>query len=188
MIERLLELIRIKMMSPSQLADAIGVQRSGISHFVSGRNKPSLEFIIKILNFFPDISPDWLLFGKNRVFREGFENMAPLSSPPSEAANEIISENSFPEQAQASLLNELFVKTENPIESKSFRKEQGIKYQTAEIKQRSVSESGSPKKEKEKVSGGKSISGGKSMDVRERKPERIVIFYNDHTFSEYLSE
>ncbi|MEI6887733.1 MAG: helix-turn-helix domain-containing protein [Bacteroidales bacterium] len=69
MIGRLLELMRIKNMTSSQLADTIGVQRSGISHFVSGRNKPSLEFILKILKEFPDVNPDWMLFGNEPVFR-----------------------------------------------------------------------------------------------------------------------
>ncbi len=61
--------MRIKNMTSSQLADTIGVQRSGISHFVSGRNKPSLEFILKILKEFPDVNPDWMLFGNEPVFR-----------------------------------------------------------------------------------------------------------------------
>ena len=58
MIERILELMRMKNLTFSQLADTLGVQRSGISHFVSGRNKPSLEFILKIFNQFPDVNPD----------------------------------------------------------------------------------------------------------------------------------
>ena len=75
MIQRLLELMKIKNLTSSQLADAIGVQRSGISHFFSGRNKPSLEFILKILAFFPDVNPDWLLFGKEPVFRKGYPGL-----------------------------------------------------------------------------------------------------------------
>lgn len=45
-------------------ADMIGVQRSSISHIVSGRNKPSLEFLQKILNSFPNYNTDWLVMGK----------------------------------------------------------------------------------------------------------------------------
>ncbi len=56
------QIIVDKGMSPSFFADAIGVQRSSISHILSGRNKPSLDIIQKILRVFPDINRDWLLF------------------------------------------------------------------------------------------------------------------------------
>jgi transcriptional regulator with XRE-family HTH domain len=52
-----------KNISPIQFASIIGVQRSGISHILSGRNKPSLDFIQKILAKFPDINADWLVQG-----------------------------------------------------------------------------------------------------------------------------
>ena len=63
MVERILELLKEKKLSPSQFADEIGIQRSGMSHLISGRNKPSLEVIIKVLKRFPDVQADWLLFG-----------------------------------------------------------------------------------------------------------------------------
>ena len=53
MIERILEILKLKGMSPSQFADEIGVQRSAISHLVSGRNNPSLDFIQRVLKRFP---------------------------------------------------------------------------------------------------------------------------------------
>jgi transcriptional regulator with XRE-family HTH domain len=49
-------------MSPTAFADKIGVQRSSISHILSGRNKPSLDIIQKVLITFPDIDPNWLIF------------------------------------------------------------------------------------------------------------------------------
>lgn len=48
----------------SSFAEKIGVQRSSISHILSGRNKPSLEFILKILSSFPEVELYWLLNGK----------------------------------------------------------------------------------------------------------------------------
>ena len=56
-------------LSAADLADAIDVQRSGISHLLSGRNKPSLSFITKILEKYPELSPDWLLFDKGAMIR-----------------------------------------------------------------------------------------------------------------------
>ncbi|GAA3641379.1 helix-turn-helix domain-containing protein [Flavivirga jejuensis] len=50
--------------SASSFAEKIGVQRSSISHILSGRNKPSLDFILKILYAFPKVDLYWLLNGK----------------------------------------------------------------------------------------------------------------------------
>jgi len=56
------QIIIDKGLSPSYFADTIGIQRSSISHILSGRNKPSLDIIQRILRAFPDIDRDWLLF------------------------------------------------------------------------------------------------------------------------------
>ena len=58
-------------LSSSQMADKIGVQRSAISHVLSGRNKPSLDFILKVLESFSDVSSEWLLRGQNIEVSEG---------------------------------------------------------------------------------------------------------------------
>lgn len=50
-------------LTPSVFAEKIGVQRSSISHLLSGRNKPSLEFVLKIIDVFPDVNLYWLLNG-----------------------------------------------------------------------------------------------------------------------------
>jgi phage repressor protein C with HTH and peptisase S24 domain len=47
----------------------LGVQRSNISHILSERNKPSLDFVLKIVNQFPEVSLDWLLKGQGEMFR-----------------------------------------------------------------------------------------------------------------------
>ncbi|TXG39766.1 helix-turn-helix domain-containing protein [Seonamhaeicola maritimus] len=48
----------------SSFAEKINVQRSSISHILSGRNKPSLEFVLKVLSSFPEVELYWLLNGK----------------------------------------------------------------------------------------------------------------------------
>ena len=50
--------------SASSFAEKIGVQRSSISHILSGRNKPSLDFVLKVLTSFPEVELYWLLNGK----------------------------------------------------------------------------------------------------------------------------
>jgi len=60
---RIIEIMEKSGLTPSEFADKIEVQRSAISHITSGRNNPSLEFLIKIKNSFPEIDTDWLIFG-----------------------------------------------------------------------------------------------------------------------------
>ncbi len=67
MISRIQLILKTKNISPSQFADQIQVQRSGVSHILSGRNNPSLDFILKILKTYPEIDADWLLFGKGQM-------------------------------------------------------------------------------------------------------------------------
>lgn len=67
MIERIRNLIISKNLNAAQFADQIGVQRSSISHVLSGRNKPSLEFIQKILKEYPEINADWLISGRGEI-------------------------------------------------------------------------------------------------------------------------
>lgn len=55
--------------SASQLAAKLSVQRSGISHILSGRNRPGVDFIIKLMHSFPQINSDWLLTGKGEMIK-----------------------------------------------------------------------------------------------------------------------
>ena len=62
-IKRIENLIQSKELTASGFAEKIGVQRSSISHIISGRNKPSLEFLIKITEVFPETSLSELVYG-----------------------------------------------------------------------------------------------------------------------------
>jgi transcriptional regulator with XRE-family HTH domain len=68
-IKRLNRLMEYYSHTASSFADKIGVQRSGISHILSGRNKPSLDFILKISEEFPQISLYWILEGKGNFLK-----------------------------------------------------------------------------------------------------------------------
>lgn len=45
-------------------ADEIEVGRPSVSHILSGRNKPSLDFVMKVVNRFNEVDLYWLLNGK----------------------------------------------------------------------------------------------------------------------------
>ncbi|MDT0607469.1 helix-turn-helix transcriptional regulator [Croceitalea rosinachiae] len=63
-ITRLRHILSHYALSPSLFADQIGVPRSSMSHLLSGRNKPSLDFVLKIIDKFPDVDLYWLLKGR----------------------------------------------------------------------------------------------------------------------------
>lgn len=70
-IHKRIELLMQKeILSASQFADKIGVQRSSISHILSGRNKPSLDFIQKVLNNFPRLESQWLIMGDGVMYKD----------------------------------------------------------------------------------------------------------------------
>jgi len=62
-VKRLELLLDYYSLSASLFADKLGVQRSGLSHLMSGRNKPSLDFVMKIVENFPEVDLYWLLAG-----------------------------------------------------------------------------------------------------------------------------
>lgn len=69
MKDRLQKLLTSEGLAPTKFAEVIGVQRSSISHILSGRNKPSFDVIQTILEKFPKLNPDWLLMGKGEMYR-----------------------------------------------------------------------------------------------------------------------
>lgn len=63
-VKRLQKIMDFYGESSSSFAEKIGVQRSNISHILSGRNKPSFDFVIKVLHSFPEVELNWLINGK----------------------------------------------------------------------------------------------------------------------------
>ena len=133
MVDRILELLKSKNMTPSQFADEIGIQRSGMSHLLSGRNKPSLEFIMKVMKRYPEVTADWLLYGKAQD--DAGQN----------ATSPVV------EEKEATLFDLMEIPEEKP------------KGPHRRIQNPSASD-------------------------KERKIERIVVFYDDKTFREYNPE
>jgi len=63
LIERIEEIRSNHQLSSAGFASKIGVQRSAMSHILSGRNKPSLEFLMKIYEAFDEVGLEWLILG-----------------------------------------------------------------------------------------------------------------------------
>ncbi len=63
MHSRLKNWMESKGLKSSEFADNIGVNRATISHILSGRNKPSIDFLQKLLNAYPNLNSNWLITG-----------------------------------------------------------------------------------------------------------------------------
>ena len=63
MHNRLKNWMESESLKSSALADNIGVNRATISHILSGRNKPSIDFLQKLLHSYPDLNANWLITG-----------------------------------------------------------------------------------------------------------------------------
>ena len=70
MKSRLQQFLEVEQLSPARLADVLGIQRSGLSHILSGRNKPGFDFIRKLLTRYPTLSAEWLITGKGKMYKE----------------------------------------------------------------------------------------------------------------------
>jgi DNA-binding XRE family transcriptional regulator len=111
-IKRLEIILDYFSLNASSFADKIGVQRSSMSHLLSGRNKPSLDFILKIIDVFPEVDLYWILIGSGLFPKI---NELPI------AKSDLVVENLKSNTADTTPLNleilplDLFSEIQNPI-------------------------------------------------------------------------
>ena len=67
-------ILQAKNITARQFAEEIGIQPSGMSHILGGRNNPSLDFVLKVLKRYPEIDAGWLLLGKGAMYGSGVES------------------------------------------------------------------------------------------------------------------
>jgi transcriptional regulator with XRE-family HTH domain len=174
MIDRLLEFMKLKNLSSAQLADNLGIQRSGISHFVSGRNKPSLEFVLKLLNHYSDLNPDWLLFGRGSIQRNESGNHIPVPQDSGLNSKEENYEGNFsPANVQMSF-DDLF--SGSPDDNSQAE----LQTENLDLK---PDDHGIPEKIDYQGRNKDNSSEKKSPDVR---TEKLIILKSDGTFNEYI--
>ena len=102
MNDRLQRFLELEQLSPSRFADILGVQRSGMSHILSGRNKPSFDFIRKMILKFPTLNAEWLITGKGKVYKEQLSQPS-LDSPVDMAERNLFSEVAGAEEEKPAL-------------------------------------------------------------------------------------
>jgi transcriptional regulator with XRE-family HTH domain len=96
---RIKKVIENNELNAASFAEKIGVQRSGISHILSGRNKPSLEFLSKIQHKFEEVEYDWLLLGIENSKKEA-PTLFSEKTEPQVQSDSIIDDGSIKKQIE----------------------------------------------------------------------------------------
>ena len=95
MIERINQIMRDKNITPRQFASELGIPPSSLSHIMNGRNKPSLDFIMKIMQRWPDININWLMFGTDDMLVDPATHSAPVAVAQQESEPDLFSQSLF---------------------------------------------------------------------------------------------
>ena len=86
MKDRISHIIRAKNLTAAEFAIQLGIQPSNVSHLLSGRNNPSLDFVKKLKETFPEYSLDWIVFGEGPMtvsdsFKKPAADLMPVDQP-----------------------------------------------------------------------------------------------------------
>lgn len=166
--KRIIALIEILGLTPSEFADKIQVQRSGISHITSGRNKPSLDFLESTLRCFPEINSDWLILGKGK----------PLKSQNNEDNSSIKTEDaSYLEPIETLSSPLLFPLDDDNRKSEEQNPEEIIKSTFNENTTNS-----------NKIKDSHSNEKLNKENTNEKEIQKIIILYTDHSFEVYKNK
>lgn len=167
--DRITKVIEYTELTPAEFAEEIGVQRSSISHIISGRNKPSLDFISKIKTKFPELEWEWLITGFGEMLNNKEEN--------STTTIQSIEEN----KPVKKTLPDLF----SLIDDENFGKEEN-ELKSQKNNNSSESNISAPSIEKKNITDSQRLENfDEKQDNSSKKIKRIVFFYQDGTFETY---
>lgn len=149
-----------KGLSPSELADSIGVQRSNVTHVLKSRNKPSFQFIEKMLQVYPEINAKWLLLGIGTMLE---------NSPKNKTLFDQLTETPALDQQTSIEVTKRNERTEEP------------KVETSKVEVPKEVKTTAPVAEKKEQD-----NNVKDQFFSAEKPiERLIVFFKDQTFKVY---
>ncbi|MDR0231705.1 MAG: helix-turn-helix domain-containing protein [Dysgonamonadaceae bacterium] len=159
LIDRIRQIIEQKRMNSSYFAEQIGSSRSVITHILNGRNKPSWDILKKILEKYDDINTEWLLFGKEPMFKSERSVIKPEKSP---------SQPSLFDKPESEDTQTEIKSAEDTLPTE-YRKETDVKPAEKVVKQEETEEVIPLKTESKKI-------------------VKIMIFYSDSTFGSFTPD
>ena len=211
MVDRINLLLKAKNITARQFAEEIGIQPSGISHILSGRNNPSLDFVLKVMKRWPEINISWLMFGKGEMYVSPSEFQQTTVQPQSieqETAESqpveydlfsqpaLAAEEQVPQNDNNSVLKE---KMQQPgkqdISSNDMNKplpyiptDNPAEKQSV-VTQKVVKNNEPPKTDEISTKDPDKVDVPVQVNVMTKKRiEKIVVLYDDHSFAEYFPE
>jgi len=211
MVDRINLLLKAKNITARQFAEEIGIQPSGISHILSGRNNPSLDFVLKVMKRWPEINISWLMFGKGEMYVSPSEILQTTVQP--QAINQetaesqpveydLFSQPSLTAEEQASQNNNNSVlkeKMQQPgkqdISSNDMNKplphiptDNPAEKQSV-VTQKVVKNNELPKADEISTKDPDKVDVPVQVNVMTKKRiQKIVVLYDDHSFAEYFPE
>ena len=219
MIDRINLILKAKNLTSRQFAEEIGIQPSGMSHILSGRNRPSLDFVMKVVTRYPEIDIKWLTLGEGEMYVSpysmpvnavvsGLRNNKPVGGDGGFTVEPVEEKHVElePEPKDATLFDEpdLFSQTEpapvsevRPLpygqpESAEDRQEAveaqplGVAEEPAPAVQRE--QPSIPQLNENRVYDLPKPAGMENKNLVKKRIKKVVILYDDHSFSEYYPE
>lgn len=163
------------LLNAASFADKIGVQRSSMSHILSGRNKPSLDFILKIYDAFPEINLTWLTLGEGEFLKiNNTEHISPVT--PIKPELKIESELNFDSTESISEIT-------NNIKSEKISEIMNHE-NNHELYHDKIVDEIQPNIEASKRTNSESIKI-EQKSTSDSKIEQVMIFYSDGTFKTF---
>ncbi|MBB4601727.1 transcriptional regulator with XRE-family HTH domain [Hymenobacter luteus] len=177
--QRIKELLLARQLSPTQFADTIGISRPIVSHILSGRNKPSLEVVQRTIAAFPELSLSWLLNGVGPMVAAAAQGAEePPRSRPVRPRNEGTHQ---PKQTEAS---EALKPEEAPAPTAPTPPAIPPTIENTEAKRAETT----PTAPSNVAGLTTQAETAQVVAVPEKTIRRIVIFYQDGTFSDFRPE
>jgi len=168
--DRIKKIIEYYNYTSSEFADTIDVPRSSVSHITSGRNRPSLDFIIKVKNRFPELRWDWLIDGMGEMTKEKED----IKESEKKQAK-----NSFP---LPDLFNLPPEETSVKLERKSVKKENT---NSGELNIYSKPEHKEEINDSQRLDEKSPPKSTQSIDNQTKKLKRVVLFFDNGSFEAY---
>lgn len=166
-VQRMQLLMDYYNISASAFADKLTVQRSSLSHLMSGRNKPSLEFVMRITEAYPEADLYWLLYGKGEFPKNSLQSQSQFAESPVPAP-----ELKTVTVTETSQEPDLFSSGESVPESQQSQSQFTAPSPELPTATETVNSPATPLKTE---------NGTENSEI-----ERIVMFYKDGRFKDYV--
>ena len=164
MINRINLILRAKNITARQFAEEIGIQPSGMSHIMGGRNNPSLDFVTKVIRRYPEIDANWLLLGRGEMYTSG---VSPVVQPVVGSTEiQAAPETEKPDKEDNKPEPTLFSMDDDEPEPLPMAEEAVYKPTYVAVPPAEVQQAGDGEPQNKKV-------------------QRLLFIFSDHTFEEY---